>query len=581
MSRYTSRLPLLTLLAVLVPVLISCGSEAELTPTTTPAPSPTATRPSAARQDPDETPVPPLVTESALVDIRRRGVLRVGVLYNYPPIAYLADNGEVHGYEVALVRQIAERWGVEVTFVQVTRQTRLPMLQAGEVDILAGAMPHRRDLEQFVEFSSTIFRSGYVVMVPSDSGISEIAAIGDGPVAAIGPEAQDAFNHYATVLGITPSIQAFDLPEDASTAFEESAVGAVVGRREIMMRMASSTEGAEIINEFVLVEPYALAVRRGDTPLRDLIDLTLQSIAADGTYGELFSANFYAFAPDVFPALSGESAYTFDTFPADIPESISAIERIRRSEPLRVGGMELAAEPVPYDGQPVVDGYNRAIVNELARRWNVPVIEVPDSAGEKGLSFLRNGQVDLVVGVRPDLAFLGQIACSLPYYQRGLRLIHMRDVTVQGVGDLEFKPALAVDPVDISQDLIEDNNSFPDVRTIDSLEGAFETLVARAVYAMVGDEYSLMLMTQADETIAVDERLYRPANHVMAILPYDADFLALINFTLQDMKADGTLDRLQQQYFAMYMPAGSSLEPFPMELWPGDGSYLGVGGSTN
>lgn len=567
---------------VLFVVLVGCGGSGSgnggpaLSMTPTIAPTPTTSL--AARGDIHETPVPAPVSVSALAEIRRRGEVRVGVLYNYPPFGFLADNGQVHGYEVELARRMAELWGVEATFVQVTRQTRLPLLYNGDIDLIAATMPHRRELEQFVEFSDTTFLSGYGVLVLADSSISSVAELGNRVVAAVGDDAQAVLAERAAQLGISPVIQPFGTVEAAVAMLNQQQVSAVVSRREDLMLPASSDGRLQILGELVFAEPYAFAVRRGDTPLRDLINLTLQQLATEGHLGEIFSSNLYGYPSDLFPTMPGEPAYTFESFPTDIPTTPSIVERIRRGEALRVAGLDLSPTPALFDGQLIVDGYNRAIVNEMARRWNVPVVEIPQSAGETGLNLLREGQADLVVGVRPNQSLIGVVAFSQPYYQRGLRLIHMQDVRVLGVGDLEFKPSVAVPPLDVSEDIIRDNNDFPDVETTESYEEAFRALVSRSAYAVVGDEFSLILMSQADAMIAVYDALYRPVNYVMALPVYDVDFLALINFTLQDMKADGTLDALRQQYFGPYLPEGETLEPFPLELWPGDGSYLGVGG---
>ena len=85
-----------------------------------------------------------------------------------------------------------------------------------------------------------------------------------------------------------------------------------------------------------------------------------------------------------------------------------------------------------------------------------------------------------------------------------------------------------------------------------------------------------MLMKQTDERIEVVDTLYRPADFVMALPANDPDFLALVSFTLQDMKADGSLDALREQYFGPYVPEGLDLEPLQIDIWPGDGSYIGV-----
>lgn len=572
-----SQFLILLILAITMVFLAACRAEPEVTPTGTPSPTPTPTRQPAPQRDPAETPIPDLAAESALTAIRQQGELRVGVLYNYPPIAYLADNGQIQGYEVDLLRRVAERWEVDISFIQVTRQTRLPMLYAGEIDVIAGAMPHRRELEQFVEFTESVYRSGYTVLVMSDAGLNEIAAIGSRRVGVVGEGALEAFDEYAGTLGITPAIQTFETTAEASSALVDGSIQAVVGRREAIMSAASATDGTQIIDEFVLIEPYAFAVRRGDTPLRDLLDLTLDDIVADGTFGELYTHYFYGFSPDSFSVMRGEPSYTFATFPAEIPAGERVVDRIRRGESLRVAGLQLAEESPAFDGQPIVDGLNRALLNEIARRWNIAITEIPNSAGDTGLNLLQSGQADLVVGVRPDVSYIGEVVFSVPYYQRGLRLVHMDDVAVLGVGDLEFKPSLAVPPLDVSQDIIDDNNGFPDVKTTESYEDAFKSLIARGVYAVVGDEFALVLMSQADTRIEVYETRYRPVDYVMALPAYDPDFITLLNFTLQDMYADGTLDLLLEQYFGPYIPDEEELESLQMEIWPGDGGFLEIG----
>ncbi len=524
------------------------------------------------------TSVPDPVSESAIVGIRDRGEVRVGVLYNYPPFSFLTDDGKIEGYEVALARAIADQWGVTPVFVQVTRQTRLPMLASGEIDLIAGAMPHRRELEQHVEFTDTTFLSGYVVLVQSPSGIQDVQQALAGPVAVLGEEAGQALAAYAAAQGLAPDVQIVESLDAARAAMvDQAAVRAIVGRREALMLAASSIPDSQILEDFISTEPYAFAVRRGDTPLRDLLNLTLQQIASVGRFGELFSANFYGYAADPYPTLPGEPRYSFADFPTTIPPGPSVVERLNRGEPLRVAGLDLAAEPQPFDGQPIVDGYNRAVVNEMARRWGVPVLESPGSAGAAGTALLASSAVDMVVGIRPDQSQIGTFAFSEAYYSRAIRMVYMRDVSLFGVGDLEFKPSLAVPPLDVSEAIIRDNNGHPEVTLEDSFAKAFEALTGRGVYAIVGDEFSLLLMVQADDAVAVIDRRYRPVSYVIALPVHDHDFLTLVNITLQDMLVDGTLDRLQQQYFAPYFPPGETLEPFQMEVWPGDGSYLKPG----
>jgi ABC-type amino acid transport substrate-binding protein len=541
MSKYVKVLLRFAVTTVALCLLGACSTPQGETPAiATETPFVTATH-STEWVDPAVTPTAASVTESALVQIRQQGKVRVGVLYNYAPFGYLARDGQVKGYEVELMRQISERWSVEPEFIQVTRQTRLPMLMSGEVDIIAAAMPHRRDLEQYVEFTDTTFLSGYAVLVQSTSAISTLADIGIGPVVVVGREAEAVLNEYMFRTGMTLTTQVVNEVDEASALLTSSTVRAVIGRREQLILATSTVPDSLVLDELVLTEPYAFAVRRGDIPLRDVINLTFQS------------------------------------FPVSLPDHVSVIERFQLGEPIRVAGMNLTAETAMFDGQPVVDGYNRAVINEMARRWGVPVVEAPDSAGSTGTNMLNAGQVDLVVGLRPEKSLIGNVSFSVPYYLRGIRLIHMDDVAIAGIADLESKPSMAVPPTDVSQDLIDDNNVVPRIQTSESLTDAFEALTSRGVYALVGDEFSIMLMAQVEPKIKVDERIYRQVAHVMAVSTYDPDFLTLVNVTLQDMWIDGTLLQLQEQYFRPYMPAGQELELPEIEIWPGDTSFPGFG----
>ncbi len=564
-------------------LLIGCGrGDVSATTASTSAPSdhqatPTPTRTPIPFDQAALTPIPTPTAHSALTDIRQRGEVRVGVLYNYPPLGYMADNGQLHGYEVELMRRIAERWGVEITFVQVTRQTRLPMLLDGEVDILAAAVPHRRELEQFVEFTETTFQGGFVMLVRADTALDLTAALASGTIAVLDDEAREATLQRARQAGLEPTTQLYDTLDKAVEALKAGVVNGVVGRRERVMVAAQPDSGVGILEEYVLAEPYAFAVRRGDIPLRDLLNLTLYDLIRAGEIGEIFSDSFYGLPADLFPTPIGEPSYDFASLPADIPAYTSVLERLRSGEPLRVAGLDLSEQPALYDSQPIIDGFNRAVINEMARRWNVAVTEISASTGQAGLDLLSQGQADLVVDVRPDIGLVGRLAFSQPYYDRALRLIHLQDVAVANVLDLEFKPTAVVNPVDLSRQIVEDNNDFPRIQVAASYEEAFEAITTRAVYAVVGDEYALTLMARADPRIVIDERRYRPREMVMALPRFDADFLALVNFTLQDMQQDGTLEALRQQYFAPYFPEGQTLEAFPIEIWPGDGSFLALG----
>lgn len=562
----------LAILSAVIPVLACAFTSMPVNSEPQPTQLPTPTRlPVTGTESQAET---NLTGTSSLVKIREEGVVTVGVLYNHPPFGYLTGSGDLAGYEVELARKLADYWGIEVEFVQVTRQTRFTMLERGDVDILAAAVSHSRDSDRYFEFSLTTFRSGYGVLVNQSSGISELSGL-TGTVLTVGDDARRLFEIAATDIGIAPTLVSTATTETALAELTESPeITAIVDRREALMLATQSKTDTQVINELVLVEPIAFVVRQGDTPLRDLIDLTLQQMIAKGELGEIFSSNFYGYPPDLQPPLPGEPSFDFASIPTQVATQESLLIRIQRGEALRVGGLQLSNDPEVFDSQPIIDGYNRAILNELARRWNVRIIELPDSVGETGLRMLESDQADLVVGIKPTLSLVGRYALSPPYYRRGLRLLDTDDLVVLGIGDLNARPSIAAPPTDISQDLIEDNNAVPRLTTVESFVDAYESLTNNLAWAIVGDEYALFLMAQSDDNLQLYDERYRATDHVMAFRTGDPDFEALLAFTLQDMSADGTIARIQEQYFGPYIPEGESLDEFDLDVFPGDEGYL-------
>ncbi|MYI41586.1 MAG: transporter substrate-binding domain-containing protein, partial [Chloroflexi bacterium] len=108
-------------------------------------------------------------SQSAIADISARGVFRVGVLYNNPPYSELTWQGELTGFDIELLREIAAGWGVEVAFSQVTRMNAIDALQRGDVHALASALLHYRGYEDEIEFTQRYLVGHQAVMARADS----------------------------------------------------------------------------------------------------------------------------------------------------------------------------------------------------------------------------------------------------------------------------------------------------------------------------------------------------------------------------------------------------------------------------
>src|SRR6266545_4345783 len=97
----------------------------------------------------------PLVAgaESTLETVKKRGKLVAGVRTTNPPYGYIDEKGQNVGFDVDIVRALAQKLGVGLELKEVTAQTRIPVLLNGGVDLAAAAVNHYIERDQVVDFT--------------------------------------------------------------------------------------------------------------------------------------------------------------------------------------------------------------------------------------------------------------------------------------------------------------------------------------------------------------------------------------------------------------------------------------------
>ena len=344
-----------------------------------------------------------LVAVSGLEGIQRDRVLRVGTFFNEFPFAWLSDTGEVTGYEADILRSIGIELGIAIDFVQVTRNNALESLLTGRVDADRAADPGRQPL-----------RVGrlHAPVLP------ELRAHGRAPGqplrrsgAARRPTGRRGNQHAqqracatSASSGIAFDIRTYFSESDALDALANGEVEGMVGELDSLRR--AGRQQMRLIDEPVMTEPYAIAVRRWDVNLRNLLNRSLQRLKASGRLDEIFDAWFpddsidFDILVPVYNALYADERGV-DQFNADVPLPANPVmDRIASGQPIRVAGILETENPEAPAQIRITNALNRAIVEELARRWDAQIEFVPDSA-HNAVDLVANGQADLAVGVSP------------------------------------------------------------------------------------------------------------------------------------------------------------------------------------
>ncbi len=538
------------------------------------------------------TPLPPsnqtvqdaLITESTATTIQSLGQVRIGMLYSEPPFGELNIRGEVEGYDAALGRQLAEAWGVDPVFLQVTRQTAQDMLLSGQVDLLIAAQVHRRDLDDRFEFSLPYYRGDQAMMVRFEDAAQSLPEMANRRVGVVlGTDSEQAVGFWQRRENITANMQTFLTLDQAMVALVNNEVDGVVDKR-YRLRDRVQPDVTRVLEDVVQPEPYAVVMRRQDINMRNLVDHTLQYLASTGTLPDVYSEYFPSrpFPADMIPVWAnvGDAAPT----PAQYAGSVGypqqyAIPRIQSNGTVRIAGIAVPGDDAPLAQRRLYDA-NIRLIEALAGRWGVKAELLPNTTSDP-IAFVERGEADLALGVQPDWAQANRVDFTSTYLVRGKRMLVEQRDDYNSFGQLRGKwVGVFADEPD-SEPLINELAASANVRQINIFsitreeDAAYEMLVENNIDVIFGDSIRLLPHLEANpDSLKFSTRCqacdpwYTRQYLGIAVPRNDIDFRLLVEYTLQELWLDGTLGTAMA-------PVTIPGEQISFEVYPGDSDYAG------
>lgn len=240
-------------------------------------------------------------TPDTIEAIRARGRLAVAFVSDRSPFSYVDAGGQPAGYEVNLAQRLAGRWlgdSAAIEFITTTVEAGREMVRTGQADLLIGGVVHDRAAEMQVDFSLTTYWAGEGLMVWAGTPITDVRDLDRQPVAVL-EGSQDVLEAAAEDAGVHPIVMSQPTVEAALGLLEGGYALAIVGDRADMLGLAYATEGLGVLPLRLAHVPLALALPPGDSAFRDLVNLTLLAMRADGELDALYATWF----DDAPPAL--------------------------------------------------------------------------------------------------------------------------------------------------------------------------------------------------------------------------------------------------------------------------------------
>jgi len=241
----------------------------------------------------------PAAAESTLAKIDKSGTLTIGTRRGSPPFGYINQKNEWVGFSVDLVERavlpaIQKKLNKQVKLEkkESTPQTRIPLLTANAVDLIAETMTDTQARRESVDFTLTYFVTGAQFLVKKGSPIRGIQSIANRRIAA-----QQGSTNAKIIRERVPSAKLLEFP-DQPAAFQALAQGQVQAYTNDGIQLAGLRAKAPepdnwvVIGEFFSYEPYGMAMRKNDSDFRQAVNVGLMDAISSGLYFEIYEKWF-------------------------------------------------------------------------------------------------------------------------------------------------------------------------------------------------------------------------------------------------------------------------------------------------
>ncbi|MCB0187042.1 MAG: transporter substrate-binding domain-containing protein, partial [Caldilineaceae bacterium] len=239
---------------------------------------------------------------------------------------------------------------------------------------------------------------------------------------------------------------------------------------------------------------------------------------------------------------------------------------------LRVGVRQDAPPFGAINSAGALVGFDIDLAHEVARRWlgDANAVEFVAVSAADRIPRLASGDVDLLFAAMPYKrerdAF---IDFSQPYFVDGQVLLVRDDDAITEWRALAGKVVAVVagaptlDPLQQEMARLGIN---VETQTFEAYSQALAALTAGQVDAITGDSITLNQFTSTTPGLRLVGQRLNPDYYAAGLPQAESMLRALLNFTLQDMKTDGSYDRIYQRWF----PAD---EPLAIEQAPGQWGF--------
>jgi polar amino acid transport system substrate-binding protein len=238
-------------------------------------------------------------------EIKAKGKIVVGIQGDNPPWGFVTSGGKQDGLDADIATLFAKELGVEVEFVPLEVNNRIPALTTGRVDVLFATMAMLPDRAKAVQFSKPYVANAIVLIGPKDKSIKTNADMAGLTISVAKGAAQDT--QVTKNAPPTATIRRYDGDAASVQALASGQVDALGGNIFYMDRVEKAVPG-KFENKLEFQRLYnGACTRLGEKEINVAINAFIDKIKANGELKKLYDKWMKVPVPQFPESLEGIS----------------------------------------------------------------------------------------------------------------------------------------------------------------------------------------------------------------------------------------------------------------------------------
>lgn len=240
---------------------------------------------------------------TTLKKVEETGTFTIATRAASIPFNYLDDDNKQTGFAWEIAQRVADkvkatvaRKDVQIRTMEVTPQTRIPLVSNQTVDLECSSTTHSLERENQVNFSTSFFVVGTRMLVPASSSIKNWDDIaGKNIVVSAGTTAERLLRrlneeekwNVNIVLGkdIDNTFMTVQTGRAAAALMDDMVLYSLVAR-------SRDPKAWNVVGDVLQPEAYACMLRKGDTEFKALVDGVITGMMKSGEITKLYNKYF-------------------------------------------------------------------------------------------------------------------------------------------------------------------------------------------------------------------------------------------------------------------------------------------------